>query len=100
MLLLTYVRHASLLPRISKNASSWGRKNADRRVSTSPGSPSSSYTPWMDQPMRSSNEGNVLDAADYQRRQAPFRWQGTDLARDGRRVERFSAVVDERERRW
>ena len=49
----TYVRHASRRPRISKNASSWGRKNADRRSSTSTGRPSSSYAPWMDQPMRS-----------------------------------------------
>ena len=55
-----YVRHASRRPRISKNASSWGRKKADRRSSTSTGRPSSSYAPWMDQPMRSSNEGNVL----------------------------------------
>ena len=45
---ITYVRHASRLPKISKNASSWGLKKRERRSSTSPGSPSSSYTPWMD----------------------------------------------------
>ena len=56
VLVETYVRHASRRPRISKNASSWGRKNADRRSSTSTGSPSSSYAPWMDQPMRSDLE--------------------------------------------